>query len=207
MLGAGLGAGATVTASWTATRSQRDVVTASRDSHAAEVRRAAYADFLTIVDSFTDRARAVVAAMENFVPLPECEAAFRAYVAEWEELQRKCAPVIIAGPAGAGERAAALRGQLGAMADECDTWYKAHMQGPARPRSARFLEAHQTVGEYRAAFVAAAQAAAYGPAYGPAASAPGAAARRSWPGRLYATMRPDGWPRARRRHTVERRAS
>src|SRR5215470_5188588 len=94
--------------------------------------------------------------------LSECEAAFRGYAAEWEQLQRTCSPVVIAGPSNVAERAADLRGQLGVMADECDRLYKAYMQNPAHIQGTRFLHAQQTARDARLAFIAAAQAHAYG---------------------------------------------
>ena len=157
-------------AGWTATHGGRDVAGGDRDGRTAEIRRKAYAEYLTAADRFADRARAVVAAMENGVPLSECEGAFRAYEADWEDLQRTSAPVVIAGPADVGDRAAELRAQLGAMADECDRWYKAHMQAPTRMRAMRFWDAQQAVREVRGGFIAAAQA----HAHGPSATAPGA---------------------------------
>jgi hypothetical protein len=181
VLGAGLGSAGTLAASWTATRTERDLAADSRSGRTAEVRRNAYAEYLTTVDSFADRARAVVAALENGAPMSECEAAFRAYAAEWEDLQRKCAPVVIAGPPDVGDRAAELRGQLGAMADECDRWYKAYMQAPTRMRAGRFLEAQQAVREARGAFITAAQAQAYGPsAAAPQVAAPGRSGPAWW---------------------------
>jgi len=167
-------------ASWTATRTQRDLAADSRGGRTADVRRNAYAEYLIRVDSFADRARAVVAALENGAPLAECEAGFRAYAADWEDLQRKCAPVVIAGPPDVGDQAAELRGQLGAMADECDRWYKAYMQAPTRMHPGRFLEAQQAVREARAAFITAAQARAYGPSAATPVAAPGHTAPAWW---------------------------
>ena len=171
VVGAGIGSAGTMAASWTALRARRDVVSDGPDSRMATVRRQAYAEYLSAVDGFADRARAVVAAVENGAPLSECEADFRGYAAEWEQLQRTCSPVVIAGPSNVAERAADLRGQLGLMADECDRLYKAYMQSPTRMQGGRFLHAQQTARDARSAFVAAAQAHAYSrSALGPAAS-------------------------------------
>lgn len=128
----------------------------------AAIRRQTYAEYLSAVDGFADRARSVVAAVENGAPLTECEAAFRGYAANWEQLQRTCSPVVIAGPTNVAERAAELRGQLGFMADECDRLYKAYMQSPTRMQAGRFLHAQQSARDARSAFIAAAQAHAYG---------------------------------------------
>jgi hypothetical protein len=128
----------------------------------AAIRRSAYAEYLSAVDGFADRARAVVAAVENGAPVSDCEAAFRGYAADWEQLQRTCSPVVIAGPTNVAERAADLRGQLGVMADECDRLYKAYLQSPTRMQGARFLHAQQSARDARAAFIATAQAHAYG---------------------------------------------
>ena len=169
--GAVIGSAGTMAASWTAMRARRDQASDGPDGRIATVRRATYAEYLSAVDGFADRARAVVAGVENGAPLTECEAAFRAYAAEWEQLQRTCSPVVIAGPSNVAERAADLRGQLGLMADECDHLYKAYMQSPTRMQGARFLHAQQTARDARTAFIAAAQAYAYGrAAAAPAAS-------------------------------------
>lgn len=128
----------------------------------ATIRRQAYAEYLSAVDGFADRARSVVAAVENGAPLTECEAAFRGYAADWEQLQRSCSPVVIAGPSNVAERAADLRGQLGNMADECDRLYKTYMQNPTHMQASRFLHAQQAARDARSAFIAAAQAHAYG---------------------------------------------
>jgi hypothetical protein len=158
-------------ASWTALRARRDPALNGPDGRVATVRRQAYAEYLSSVDGFADRARAVVAGIEDGAPLSECEAAFGAYAAEWEQLQRTCSPVVIAGPANVADRAAELRGQLGLMADECDRLYKAYVQSPGRMQGGRFLHAQQTARDARTAFIAAAQAHAYGPSgVGPAAS-------------------------------------
>jgi hypothetical protein len=179
LVGAGLGSAATMAANWNATRTRRD---ADNDGRIATVRREAYADYLSTADSFADRAQAVMVAIENSVSVTDCEGVFRAYVAEWEHLQRACSPVLIAGPPPVSERAADLRGQLGAMADECDRWYKTYvqsLQSPTRLQAGRFLQAQQAVRDTRASFIAVAQAHVYGgsppvPNPTPAPSAPAA---------------------------------
>jgi len=149
-------------ASWAALRARRDLAQDGPDGPMATIRRQSYAEYLSAVDAFADRARAVVGAVENGAPLAECEAAFRGYAADWEQLQRSCSPVVIAGPSNVAERAADLRGQLGHMADECDRLYKAYMQNPTHMQAARFLHAQQAARDARSAFIAAAQAHAYG---------------------------------------------
>jgi hypothetical protein len=162
VLGAGVGSAGTMAASWTALRSRREVALEGPDGERAAIRRHTYAEYLSAIDGFADRARAVVAAVENGAPLAECEAAFRGYAADWEQLQRTCSPVVIAGPSNVAERAADLRGKLGLMADECDRLYKAYMQSPTRMQGGRFLHAQQAARDARSAFIAAAQANAYG---------------------------------------------
>jgi len=157
----------------------------------ATVRRDAYAEYLTAVDGLADRARAVVNAVENGAPLNECEVLFRAYSAEWEQLQRACSRVMIAGPSAMAERAADLRGQLGLMADECDRLYKAYVQSPTRMQAGRFLHAQQAARDARSAFIAAAQAHASGGSARVPAATSSSAIRRV----------PDWW------RTVLRRAS
>ncbi|HEY7324853.1 MAG TPA: hypothetical protein VH520_08500 [Streptosporangiaceae bacterium] len=178
IVGAAIGSAGTMAASWTALRARREVALEGPDGPMATIRRQAYAEYLSAVDGFADRARSVVAAVENGAPLPECEAAFRGYAADWEQLQRSCSPVVIAGPANVAERAAELRGQLGFMADECDRLYKAYMQNPTRMQTSRFLHAQQSARDARSAFIAAAQAHAYGRAARvPAASSPSVSRR------------------------------
>jgi hypothetical protein len=173
VVGVGIGSAGTMAASWTTLRVRREAASDGPEGAMATIRRQTYAEYLSSVDGFADRARAVVSAAEDGAPLAECEAAFRAYAAEWELLQRTCSPVVIAGPSNVAERAADLRGQLGVMADECDRLYKTYMQNPTRMQGGRFLHAQQTAREARSAFIAAAQAHAYGrAARGPAASPP-----------------------------------
>lgn len=182
VVGAGIGSAGTMAASWMALRARRDLASDGPDGRVATVRRQTYAEYLSAVDGFADRARAVVAAVENGAPLAECEADFRAYAAEWEQLQRTCSPVVIAGPSNVAERAADLRGQLGVMADECDRLYKAYMQSPTRMQGGRFLHAQQAARDARTAFIAAAQAHAYGrAALVPSASSPSVSRRlKAW---------------------------
>ena len=176
--GAGIGSAGTMAASWTALRARREAASDGPDGTMATVRRQTYAESLSSVDGFADRARAVVAGIENGAPLSECEAAFGAYAAEWEQLQRTCSPVVIAGPSNVADRAAELRGQLGLMADECDRLYKSYIQSPARMQGGRFLQAQQSARDARTAFIAAAQAHAYGRSVpGPAASSPSVSRR------------------------------
>ena len=177
--GAGIGSAGTMAASWTALRARREAASDGPDGTMATVRRQTYAEYLSSVDGFADRARAVVAGIENGAPLSECEAAFGAYAADWEQLQRTCSPVVIAGPSNVADRAAELRGQLGLMADECDRLYKSYVQSPARMQGSRFLQAQQTARDARTAFIAAAQAHAYGRSpLGPAASSPPVSRRK-----------------------------
>lgn len=180
VLGAGIGSAGTMAASWTALRQRREAALDGPDGAMAAIRRQTYAEYLSAVDGFADRARSVVAAVENGAPLTECEAAFRGYAADWEQLQRTCSPVVIAGPANVAERAAELRGQLGFMADECDRLYKAHMQSPTRVQAGRFLHAQQSARDARSAFIAAAQAHAYGRA-GPMPGASASSVSRRLP--------------------------
>lgn len=178
IVGAGIGSAGTMAASWTALRARRDLALQGPDGPVATIRRQAYAEYLSAVDGFADRARSVVAAVENGAPLTECEAAFRGYAADWEQLQRTCSPVVIAGPSNVAERAADLRGQLGLMADECDRLYKAYLQSPTRMQAGRFLHAQQAARDARSAFIAAAQAHAYGRAALVAAGSSSSVSRR-----------------------------
>ena len=161
VLGAVVGAGATLTANWIASRTQLKLAADDRDQRRAEVRRAACAEYLVAVDSFLDQARELVSRMENGSPKPQCDAAYASYFAGWEHLQRVRAPVVIAGPSELGERAEALRYQLAGLGDECDSWFTAHKNGPTRSRAAKFSTAQHAAHEARTAFVLAAQKNAY----------------------------------------------
>jgi hypothetical protein len=91
------------------------------------------------------------------VQAAERDAAHAAYFAGWEHLQRVCAPVVIAGPGELGERAEALKSQLGALGDECDRWYAAHKNGPVLSRVSKFSDAQHAAYQARAAFISVAQ--------------------------------------------------
>lgn len=151
------GAGATLTANWITARTQLKLASGNREQHRAEVRRGACAEYLTAADSFMDQARELVSRMENGAPEPERDAAHAAYQAGWENLQRTCAPVVIAGPGELGKRAETLKSQLGALGDECDSWYAAHKKGPTRNRTSKFKSVQNAAYEARDAFISAAQ--------------------------------------------------
>lgn len=161
VVGAVVGAGATLTANWIATRTQLELAAHNREQQRAEVRRAACAEYLVAVDSFMDQARELVSRMENDAPRPQCDAAHASYFAGWEHLQRVRAPVVIAGPSELGDRTDALRHQLAALGDECDSWYTAHKNGSTRGRAAKFSTAQHAAHDARTAFVSVAQKNAY----------------------------------------------
>jgi hypothetical protein len=165
LAGAVVGAAATLAANWltarVTARTQLTMASGDREQQKAEVRRGACAEYLTAVDSFLDQARELVSRMENNAPEPERDAAQGAYAAGWENLQRTCAPVIIAGPGELAERAESLNSQLGAVGDECDGWYNAHKNGHARSRASKFRTARDAAYDARAAFISAARQYAY----------------------------------------------
>jgi hypothetical protein len=151
------GAGATLTANWIAARTQLKLASGNREQQSAEVRRSACAGYLTATGSFMDQARELVSRMQNGAPAPERDAAHAAYFAGWEKLQPACAPAVIAGPGDPGKRAEAPKSQLGALGDECDSWYAAHKNGPVRNRASKFSSVQHAAHEARAAFISAAQ--------------------------------------------------
>jgi hypothetical protein len=128
----------------------------------SEVRRAAYAEYLTTVYSFMDRSRELVARIGNDAATQECDAAHRSYLEDWERLQSTYAPVVIAGPHEIEESVEALRFHLGVLADECDGLYAAHMNGTKFGRTGNVLDAQQAAKESRSAFASAARKHAYG---------------------------------------------
>lgn len=152
-----VGSGATLATNWITSRTQRELAANDREQRRAEVRRAAYADFLVAVESFKDQARELVYRIENDVPKPECDAAQATYFAGWQDLQRTYAPVRIAGPSELAKRAEGLQYRLAALADVCDSWYTAHQNGPTRSRDGRFVSARDAANEAIDTFITAAQ--------------------------------------------------
>jgi hypothetical protein len=69
-LGAVLGAGATIGAGLIGNRTQRGLAEASRKAQIADVRREAYAEYLTAVYSFMDGARELIAKLEGALARP-----------------------------------------------------------------------------------------------------------------------------------------
>lgn len=128
-LGVVIGSGATVASGLIGTRTQRDLATATRKAQIADARRAAYAEYLTSVYSFMDRARELIAQLENEAGMSECEVAHHAYSNDWERLQPTYPPVLIAGPAQIEETAETLRYLLGDLTDKCDEWYRTRKNG------------------------------------------------------------------------------
>jgi hypothetical protein len=157
VVGAAVGASATLTGNWIATRAQLKLAVDDREQQRAEIRRGVCAEYLVAVDSFMDQARELVARLENDAPEPELDDACATYRAGWVDLQRRCAPVVIAGPAELGQQAERLEGQLGAVGDVCDSWYAARKKGPTRSRDGTFVRARDAARTERAAFVSAAQ--------------------------------------------------
>jgi hypothetical protein len=150
-LGAALGASAALASSLIGTRAQRDLADASQKAQTAEVRRTAYAQHLTAVYSFMERARELVARIENDAAGQECEMAHRAYLDDWERLQPTYAPVIVAGPDEIVKSAEALRFALGLLGDGCDAWYAAHMNSTEFDGE-EVLDAQQAARKSRSAF-------------------------------------------------------
>jgi hypothetical protein len=70
----------------------------SRKALIADTRREAYAEYLTAVYSFADRARDLLAALDTNSDMTACDAAHRAYHEGRVNLQPKYAPVLISGP-------------------------------------------------------------------------------------------------------------
>ncbi|MFY9773706.1 MAG: hypothetical protein WAK28_03940 [Trebonia sp.] len=165
LAGTVVGATSTLAANWltarVTARTQLTMASGDREQQKAEARRGVCAEYLTAVDSFRDQARELVARMEINAPEPEREAAHTAYVAGWENLQRTCAPVIIAGPSELADRAESLKSLLGAAGYECDEWYNAHKNGSTRGRPSKYRTAREAAYNARAAFISAAQQHAY----------------------------------------------
>jgi len=128
----------------------------------AEVRRAAYGDYLTAVYCFMDRSRELIAMIERDAGASECDNAHRAYLEEWDRLQGAYAPVIIAGPSEIEESAEALRSRLGFLADVCDGYYAAYVSGEKGARTEKFTSIQKAAKDARAKFSSAARDNVYG---------------------------------------------
>jgi hypothetical protein len=161
LAGAAVGASATLATNWIANRTQVKLAVGNRAQQIADVRRAAFAEYLTAVDTFLDQARDLASRMDQRAPSTECEAAHVNYLVGWESLNRACAPTIIAGPAEVAELAEELQSQLGDLGDTCDSWYSAHQNSSVRSRLSVFGSARQSARDARDAFISAARKHAY----------------------------------------------
>lgn len=161
-LGAAIGAGATLSSVFMGNRAQRALAAAARKDQVAEVRRTVYAEYLTVVYSFMDRSRELIAQLEEDGETRTCEAAHRRYLKDWDRLQPAYAPILVAGPAEIEGSAQALRVCLGALADECDKCYAANSQGGKSGLIKRALRAHQDAREALSNFSSAARNHVYG---------------------------------------------
>jgi hypothetical protein len=127
----------------------------------ADVLRAASAAYLMTVDSFIDSARELVYQIVNEAPEPDREAARKAYLEEWQQLQRTCAVVVISGPDDLGTSAEELKLSLGTVANICDRWYEAVKHGPTNSRAGKFDAAWESADKFRAKFASTAREYAY----------------------------------------------
>jgi hypothetical protein len=160
-IGAMLGAVATLVGTWLPTRAQRRLAADNRKERVADVRRAASAEYLMTVDSFIDSAREVVYQIENKVPEQDREAARKAYLGEWQQMQRTCAIVVISGPDDLGAKAEELKLILGTLANICDRWSEAVKHGPARSQVGKFDNAWESAEKVRTEFASIAREYAY----------------------------------------------
>jgi hypothetical protein len=161
-VGAVLGAGATMGSGLIGNRAQRGVAEASREAQIAEVRREAYAQYLTAVYNFMDRTRELIGKLEGNADMTECDIARRAYLEDWEHLQATYAPVLIAGPSQIEESTESLRFCLGGLADLCDGWYTAYESGTEFRGIKDALKAQLTARGARSKFASAARDHVYG---------------------------------------------
>lgn len=157
-VGALIGAGTTLTANMITARGQKRLAHDSRKERAADIRRDACAVYLTSVEGFLDRCRELVTALDEDSSGEARERAHEAYLAEWNDLLRSCAPVVIAGPSALGGKAMTLRQAIASLSDECDRWYASYAAGSTRARWAKYHEARSIVDEAHDAFIATAQA-------------------------------------------------
>jgi hypothetical protein len=161
-LGAVLGAGATLASGLIGNRAQRGLAEASRKALIADARREAYAEYLTAVYSFTDRARELLGALDTNADMTECDAAHRAYLEDWVNLQPKYAPVLIAGPSKIEGSAEKLRFCLSGLADQCDEWYTARKNSNSFRDTEKVHAQIASLRDARSKFASAAQDNVYG---------------------------------------------
>jgi hypothetical protein len=161
-LGAVLGAGATLATGLIGTRSQRGLAEANRKGQIAEVRREAYAEYLTAVYSFMDRARELIAMLDANADMTERDAARHVYLEDWDRLQPKYAPVVVAGPGQIEGSAESLRFCVADLADQCDKWYMARKAGSVFRDTEKTLNAQSAAIDARSKFISAARDHVYG---------------------------------------------
>jgi hypothetical protein len=161
-LGALIAAGATFVSGLQNSRAQKASAAAGRETQIAEVRREAYAAYLTAVYRFMERARGLIAELEAGAEISEFSAAFLAYKDGWENLHPTYAPVLIAGPWKIEESAEALRFCLGDLGDKCDSWYAAHKAGEEFRDAEHVLESQKAARDARLKFSALARDHVYG---------------------------------------------
>jgi hypothetical protein len=161
-LGALIAAGATFTSGLMGNRTQKALATASRQTQIVEVRRDAYAAYLTAVYRFMDCARELIAKLEAHAEMSECKAAHRTYMDRWDNLHPTYAPVLIAGPGEIEKSAEVLRFCLGDLADKCDSWYAAHEAGKKPRQVDGLVNAQQAARDARLKFSEAARRHLYG---------------------------------------------
>jgi hypothetical protein len=152
-----VGATATLVASWIPSRAQRQIELNNREERVAEILRTASAEYLAAVDSFIDSARELVYQIEHEAPGPDRDSARKAYLTEWQQLQRLCAVVTVAGPGDLAARAEELKLSLGTVANVCDRWYEAVKRGPVNSRAGQFDAAWESADEVRIKFASTAR--------------------------------------------------
>jgi hypothetical protein len=109
-----------------------------------------------------DRARELVAKLEEHAEMSECSAAHRAYIDDWENMQPTYAPVLIAGPGQIEKDAEALRFCLGDLADKCDSLYAANKAGAKFRGIEDFVNTQQAATDARLKFSGVARDYVYG---------------------------------------------
>jgi hypothetical protein len=160
-IGAIVGAGATLAASWIPTRAQQQLAIDKQEERKAKVRRAASSAYLVSVDSFIDSARELVYRIEHDASELDREAAHEIYLQGWQRVQRTCAPVEIAGTSDLSAKANELKLHLGSLGNLCDRWYEAAKRGPTRSQTTKFEASWESADNAREEFTSAARQYAY----------------------------------------------
>lgn len=145
-----IGGGVTSAVTYLNLRTQREQAQRARQDRVIDVRRDAWATFLTRADSFLDHARELTTALAESQSDERIEDVQR-YADEWTQFAASHAAPELAGPAELAWAGKQFRRAVGAVGDACDSWHRDRR----RPRG--YDAQVETVQRTREEFVATAQ--------------------------------------------------